>query len=329
MPQLPPWAWHDTTQKVANHFDGQPDAVARDRSRMMPLLILGVALTAIASIRALIIRRVEQRDAVRPRSTTGVFFAAEGFVLDRPAAPAVLLLHGAGDTPQTLRGLADYLFQRGYAVAAPLLPGHGRSVRDFRQVTGTSWQTAAFSAYDRLEVGRPWIGIVGLSMGGALGAVIASERPASGALVLLAPYLRAPWWLRMGAASSYFANLFSPYFPSGDPRSIRDPEAAARGLAYGVFTPAAARALCDTADAGMRALAAVRTPTLIIQSRQDNRVASRVTEEAYARLGTSDRCLEWVLDGGHVITVDYGKERVFALTADWLAAHGAAALLSP
>ncbi len=299
---------------------------------MTPLLLLAAAAAAaigVAIVRAAVVRRVEGQDAARLRDAKGELVGGEGFVLDHPGAPAVLLLHGAGDTPQTLRELGEHLHARGFSVVAPLLPGHGRSVRDFRHVTAAAWTSAALNAYDALRVDRPWTGIVGLSMGGALAAVIAVERPEAGALVLLAPYLGVPRALRVAAALSWVANLFTPYFSSEDTRSIRDPEAAGRGLAYGVFTPAAARALRQTADAGAAALSLVRTPTLIVQSRQDNRVAPGTAERAYARLGASDRRLEWVSDGGHVITVDYGKARVFALTGDWLAAHGAAALLRP
>ena len=248
-------------------------------------------------------------------------------MLDRPGAPAVLLVHGAGDTPQTLRALGEFLHVQGFAVAAPLLPGHGTRVREFRRVTSAAWRAAVLAAYDDLAVGRPWTGLVGLSMGGALAALTAAERPALRALVLIAPYLEIPRGLRLTAALARVIGVAAPYVPSQDVRSVRDPEAAARGLAYGVFTPAAVRALRATADAASAALARVRTPTLVIQSRQDNRVVPGVAVRAVARLGADDKRLEWVSEGGHVITVDYGKERVFALTGDWLSSHGAGSLL--
>ena len=294
---------------------------------MTPLLILGLAVAGVVAVRVIVTRRAEGRDAGRPGSTTGVVSGAEGFAFDRPGAPAVLLLHGAGDTPQTLRALGEFLHARGFAVAAPLLPGHGRSVRDFRHVTAAAWRAAALEAYDALRAERPWTGIVGLSMGGALAVLTAVERPETPALVLLAPYLGLPPWLRVAAVLSRAAGLVVPYFSSEDNRSIRDPEAAAKGLAYGVFTPEALRALRAVSAAAAAALPRVRTPTLIVQSRQDNRVAPAVAERALARVGAADKRLDWVSDGGHVITVDYGKERVFALAADWLATHGAGSLL--
>ncbi|HUX33841.1 MAG TPA: alpha/beta fold hydrolase [Gemmatimonadaceae bacterium] len=294
---------------------------------MTPLLILGLAVAGVVVVRVIVTRRAEGRDAGRPRSANGVVSGADGFAFDRPGAPAVLLLHGAGDTPQTLRALGEFLHARGFAVAAPLLPGHGRSVRDFRHVTSAAWRATALEAYDELRAAHRWTGIVGLSMGGALAVLTAVERPETPALVLLAPYLGLPPGLRAAAMASRAAGLVVPYFSSEDNRSIRDPAAAAEGLAYGVFTPAALRALRAVADEAAAALPRVRTPTLIVQSRQDNRVAPAVAERAQARLGAADKQLEWVSDGGHVITVDYGRARVFTLAADWLAAHGAGALL--
>ncbi len=289
------------------------------------------ALVVLASVgvvvRWTITRRTEAADARRRRDTVGVVVGAEGFVLDRPGAPAVLLLHGAGDTPQTLRELGEFLHARGFAVSAPLLPGHGRGVRDFRRVTSSDWRGAARAAYDTMADGRPWTGVVGLSMGGALAALTAAERPGTRALVLLAPYVELPRALRVVAVLARVIGVVLPYFPSQDARSVRDPAAEARGLAYGVFTPAAIRALRATADAAARALGAIQAPTLIVQSRQDNRVAPGVATRALARIGAADKRLEWVSAGGHVITVDYGKEQVFSLTYDWLASHGAASLL--
>lgn len=296
---------------------------------MSALFAVCILIVVLAGARAAVVRQVARVDAARLRTAGGVVTGAEGFRLDRAGAPGVLLLHGAGDTPQTLRALGERLHTAGFAVSAPLLPGHGRSVRDFRHVNARSWQLAALAAYDDLHDGRPWTGIVGLSMGGALATLTAAARPDAAALVLLAPYLDLPRRLRAGAVLAPLAAAVSPYYSSADARSIRDPAARARGLAYRVFTPAALRALRDTADAAAAALPRVQVPTLIVQSERDNRVAPAVATGALQRLGAADKRLEWVSEGGHVITVDYGKEKVFVLTEAWLRSHGADALLPP
>src|SRR5437773_7677925 len=88
-------------------------------------------------------RDVEQSRRSLARGPDGIILGAASIDLPRPDAPAVLLLHGAGDTPQTLRGLAHHLHGRGYHVCAPLLPGHGRAIEEFSHVSAVQLLAAA------------------------------------------------------------------------------------------------------------------------------------------------------------------------------------------
>ena len=98
---------------------------------LLPLvssLLAATALWRVAAARGRE-RAVERR--LRP-GQDGVIPGAGPIRLDRPGgAHAVLLVHGFGDTPQTLGYLARDLHARGYTVRAPLLPGHGRTLRAF------------------------------------------------------------------------------------------------------------------------------------------------------------------------------------------------------
>ena len=75
--------------------------------------------------------------------------------------------------------------------------------------------------------------------------------------------------------------------------------------------------------AAAAALPAIHTPTLMIHSREDNRLSPEEAQRAFDRIGSREKQLVWLTGAGHVITVDYGKERVFELVADWLERHGA------
>ena len=236
----------------------------------------------------------------------------------------MLLLHGAGDTPQTLRYLAEYLYGRGYNVRVPLLPGHGRTPRDFSRVTADQWLDAARTAHHQLSEHHAWVGVAGLSMGGALAVRLAAEDHPLPALVLLAPYLAMPAKIALAARLSALWGAAVPFVralePSG-PRSIHDPAEAERSLAYGVFTPAALRALRTTVARAAEALPRVTAPTLLVQSREDNRIAAADAQRAFDRIGAREKELVWTRGAGHVITVDYGRERVFELVADWFERH--------
>jgi carboxylesterase len=263
-----------------------------------------------------------------PVGVDGIIPGAQGFELTRNGnAPAVLLLHGGGDTPQTLRYLAEYLYSRGYDVRVPLLPGHGRTLQDFSSVAANQWIETARSAYRELANSRPWVGVGGLSMGGALAARLAADERSLPALVLLAPYVAMPSRIAVAARLSLLWGVAVPYVSAVDPaaaRSIHDQAEAARSLGYGVFTPAALRALRTTVARAIAALPNVTCPTLMIQSREDNRVPPAIAQRAFDRIGASDKELVWVTGAGHVITVDYGRDRVFQLVGDFFDRHRAA-----
>ena len=67
------------------------------------------------------------------------------------------------------------------------------------------------------------------------------------------------------------------------------------------------------------AAADVRAPTLLVNSRSDYRIPLPLAEQ-HPELFTSASVREqqWVTGCGHVITVDYCREHVLALTSAWL-----------
>jgi carboxylesterase len=293
---------------------------------MMPVVLLVATAIAASTVwRARYVRGVRRVAARRALDANGVVVGGAGFRLIRADAPAVLLLHGAGDTPQTLRYLGDALFEHGYHVEAPLLPGHGRRIDDFARVTADELTKAAHDHYSSLKSTHAWVGVIGLSMGGALAAQLAASDPALPALGLVAPYLSMPAGIQRAARFSSVWGAVIPAVLSADGVSIQDPAEQERSLAYGVFTPAALRALYVTMLRAVRALPRIAAPTLMIQSREDNRITPDAAELAFARIGAADKRLEWTTGAGHIITVDYGRERVITMLLEWMDAHRSAA----
>jgi esterase/lipase len=66
------------------------------------------------------------------------------------------------------------------------------------------------------------------------------------------------------------------------------------------------------------ALPRVVAPTLMIQSREDNRLSVVDAERAFALLGAREKRLEWITGAAHVITVDYGRDAVIASLTSWM-----------
>ncbi|HEX6057552.1 MAG TPA: alpha/beta fold hydrolase [Gemmatimonadaceae bacterium] len=237
------------------------------------------------------------------------------------AGGAVLLLHGFGDTPQTLGYLADALHARGWTVHAPLLPGHGRTLRDFAASRADEWERAAYDAYDALRARHERVAIVGLSMGGALATLCARRDPAVPALVLLAPYLGMPSRVRRLALTHALWSPFAPFVVSGSEASIHDESERVRSRAYGAVGGRMLRELLHVVERASDALPGLAVPTLVVHSRDDHRIAPADAERAYARIASPERRLVWLDGCGHLVTVDRQRERVFELTLEWLERH--------
>lgn len=289
--------------------------------------MIGFLAVAVVALGALVVRaRVAHRarQAVAARLTPG----PDGIVVgaspvDLPATDrgGVLLLHGFGDTPQTLGYLAAHLHAQGWGVHAPLLPGHGRTLEAFANSRATDWLAAARDAFARMRARYDRVSIVGLSMGGSLATILAAESPDIDALVLLAPYLSMPTRLRRAASMHYVLGALIPFLRGGGERSIRDPAEASRNLAYGFTTPRLVFELSRIVAYARRSAPRVSAPTLVVQSRQDNRIPPDAAERAFSLFTAAERRLVWTEGNGHIITVDYGHQAIFASISAWLSAH--------
>jgi carboxylesterase len=287
------------------------------------VLLVPVVLAAAAGVlnRRRVMRTIEREYTDRfPVDANGIVAGAEGFTLNGTNGRHLLLLHGSGDTPQSLRYLADRLNAAGYGVHAPLLPGHGRSPHAFASATAAEYHDAARRALAELSASHAWIGVVGLSMGGALAAKIATESSDVRVLVLLAPYMIVPRDVRVIRKASWLWSPAAPYLRGRGEASVHDPVAQNASRAYGSFSAGALDALDATAVAGHRALPELTMPMLVINSEQDNRIPRALAQETLDAIKAPVE-RHWLKGCGHVITVDYCKDAVAELVLAFLAGH--------
>jgi carboxylesterase len=290
---------------------------------------LAVAVLLVALLTALVVgrRRREFQAAIRtwrathPLGPDGIVPGAAPISLDA-GDRAVVLLHGFGDTPQTLAKLAHVLHARGWTVRAPLLPGHGRTLESFHASRGEQWTATAREAFETLRAAHTTVAIVGLSMGGALAASLAAavgDRAAT--LILLAPFLEVAPSGRLLTAAWPIWSLWRAWVPGDGAAAIHDPVARDESLGYGVSSPRALRELRGIVDAAGRASRQLHIPTLVMHSRTDYRIPVATAVRGFARIGATEKRLQWVERSGHVITVDRDADAVIATVADWLEQH--------
>lgn len=287
------------------------------------MAVLIVLVSAAALVGVLWVARNRRLGAADRAVTDHLPLGSDGLIAGAQSvshaghARAALLLHGFGDTPQSLGPLAERLVEAGWSVSVPLLPGHGRALSDFCTSRAEEWAAAAEQSFDDLAKRHQIVVICGQSMGAALAISLARKRHVP-ALVLLAPYIAMPARARAAAMAWPVAELLTPIVKTRDPLSIRDPGAAERSLAYGYVTPRLLGELWQVVRAARRDARHVHAATLIVHSREDNRVPMHEVASLAAQLPHPVKALHWLSGCGHVIAVDYCREAVATLVLDWL-----------
>lgn len=277
--------------------------------------VVVIVTRALSSRRAADGASLERSRAVRP---DGVFDGAESLVLTASPDRCALLLHGFNDTPESLSLLGRELHRRGWTVHLPLLPQHGRGAAAFMaEGNAADWISHARDIWTSMHGRAETTILVGQSMGGAIAAVLAVERPPS-ALILLAPYLGMGFAPRTLARIWPVWQVFVPVLRSSPGRALRDAAARARSLGGTRFSPRLVWELMQVVQAARQVLRRLTAPTLVIHARVDYRIPSASAQSAFDAIGARDKTLVWNSRGGHVIAADEGREEVIAQVTDWL-----------
>jgi len=233
-----------------------------------------------------------------------------------------LLLHGMTSTPQEMRGLGEYLAARGHTVLGLRLPAHATRPQAMVHSSWEDWLAAAEDGYHLLENNVRQIIVLGLSLGGAIGLLLASTRPIAGVVAMSTPYEVPPQprlrFLRALLQPLALLGRVFPFLPKPPPMDYRDREAARNHLTYPVLP---VRAITETARllTVMRArLAEVRVPVLLMHSIKDGGVSPDNARSIFEQLGTADKQLVWLENSGHVVTVEPAHRQVYESAAEFV-----------
>ncbi|HYW31934.1 MAG TPA: alpha/beta fold hydrolase [Gemmatimonas sp.] len=291
----------------------------RSRRLLASGIATAAAMVGLAAWRRRVRNQFEGRHAGRfSLSGDGIVRGAEPILLPGSRTHAVLLLHGFNDTPQSVSALAHALHTAGWTVYAPLLPGHGRTLREMAEGRAEAWRAHTRESYDGLRAQYDTVVVSGQSMGAALAVELATEVPEIPALVLLAPFIGVPTALSLKFTATWLLQSLAPYSTStGGERSIHDPDARALALGAGVVTARLLHELRAVAKQAQSALPAVTMPVLYLQSREDNRIRAIDAERNFRLLGSTERVQRWLSGCGHIISADYCREEVARQTHEW------------
>lgn len=217
----------------------------------------------------------------------------------------VVVLHGFGGSPATVRPLAEALVGAGYSVEVPRLPGHGTSAEDMVATRFADWWAAAEEAYLRLA-GRCQEAIVaGCSMGGALAVRLAARHPEVAGLVCVNPMARPadPALTEMVGLMVDAGEVLSP----AGPPDIADPDAEER--AYDTVPLAALVSLHRALEELQADLGRVACPVLVMTSAHDH-VVDPADSDHLAVLVAAPVERVTLHRSYHVATLDHDRDEV-------------------
>jgi carboxylesterase len=156
--------------------------------------------------------------------------------------------------------------------------------------------------------------IIGLSMGGILSLLFASQHPVSGVVAISTPY-SLPDDPRLP-----YIRIFSwvmPKMNKGLP-DWQNPEGAKDHVEYPYFSTKALIQLRDLLVEMRNSLPKVTAPALLIHSRQDKSVALINVEKIYTALGSQQKQIVLVENSGHVIPREPDRLIAFKSVADFI-----------
>lgn len=269
-------------------------------------------------------RRAQRFRRRFPADAEGVVTGAQARTYVGDPHRALLLIHGYNDSPASLDDMARAIHASGWTVRLPLLPGHGRSLEAWDAWRGEEAVAAVRAEYAALRARHGTVVVGGLSMGGALATWVAAEADVDG-LLLFAPMLFVPRPMQVAVSTARMWSLVTQHVSGGGARSLWDPEAQRRSISYGCSTRRSLEALEYVAEGVIPRLGFVHAPTLVCQSRQDNRLPEDQSRRAIARIGAADKTVHWVEGAGHVLTMDFGWPALAATVVAWLEARWPAA----
>ncbi len=234
-----------------------------------------------------------------------------------------LCLHGFTASPDELRWLGRDLASRGATVYIPRMPGHGTQASDVARMKWRDWYAAALDGYHVVHAQCERVYVLGLSMGGMLALLLASEQPVDGIAALAAPvYLRErilPYtrWLKyvvpytmQGASLDFHQRLQVEQQRRGDPLVGR--------VAYARWSTSGVSEVYALSKVIQARLPLVTAPLLLVNSALDTTAPPAQADLIERHVGSAVIQKHTLERSGHILTQDEEREQVFRLVGDFI-----------
>lgn len=218
------------------------------------------------------------------------------FVSESPVG--ILICHGFTSTPASMRPLANIFAREGWNVELPRLSGHGTRWQDMKRTRYTDWEKDLDHALSALKSRCSQIGMIGLSMGGALTLHTAARHPEIRSIVLINNAFLPVTPLEP------FLPFLKHLIPSIRAIASDIKKPGEREIAYERTPSNGADEFSKLLRVVRGEIGQVRQPALIFKSKEDHALPVSNAEETFARIGSKEKELIWLENSYHVATQD-------------------------
>ena len=235
----------------------------------------------------------------------------------------VLCIHGFMASPAEIKWMGSHLADHGCTVYGPRLPGHATDYRDMTRQRWQDWYAAVEDALAVLKAQCERVFVVGHSMGGMLGLLLATNTQIDGLAALATPVI----FQNRSMANAHRIKWIRPFTDQSDKSSfvqlVRD-EQARRGesvigrLRHDLWSTAAVSELFALSNVVRECLPEVQTPLLLIYSEGDKTVGLNNRDIILAQVKSTSIEQHTLKNSDHILPQDSERETVFALVADFI-----------
>jgi carboxylesterase len=227
-----------------------------------------------------------------------------------------VLCHGFTGMPGSMRPWAEALAGAGHTVSVPLLPGHGTRWQDANQVRWEDWYTELERAFDEVRGKCRQTFVMGLSMGGTLVTRLAEQRgdDVAGLVVVNGSFFTT-------RKDAKLLPLLRHLLPSLPPIGSDIKKPGVVEPAYDRLPVKAAWQLSKLWALTNADLPRIRSPLLVMTSRDDHVVETANSERLMTGAATADKRQVWLEDSFHVATLDNDLPVIIAESLAFIEAH--------
>lgn len=237
--------------------------------------------------------------------STSIIPGAEPISIPDGLHGGVLLLHGYMGTVQSVRGWAMAFAQAGFAVEAPLLPGHGTSAEELAETQWSDYVQCAEEAYRKLTERYQHVFVGGLCMGGPIAAWLAREHTDMAGLIIVNGHFNTPkhWNINFLKELLRTNRRFFPWFRG---ETLEDPNAPPL-IVYEQSPVAPMLSLKPPLSELREHLDDIHCPVLVFTSRKDKVLSPDENEQWFKRVSGPVEHI-YLERSSHVATLDYDKD---------------------